>query len=329
MFVKVDEATDERYGVEPLKRPMEQYINYGFIILDKPRGPTSSEVVSWVKKLLNLGRAGHSGTLDPGVSGVLPIALGNSTKVLYGISGLSKEYVGVMVFHQPVDEAKVREVFSQFRGKIYQRPPLRSAVKRRIRVKEVYDLELLELDGRYALFRVNVESGTYIRKLCYDIGEVLGVGSNMRELRRVRVGCFTEKDAVDLNMLREAYFLWREYGDESMLRRVIRPVEEMVAHLPRIFVRDSAVDAIAHGASLAAPGVAKVEEGVAKGSLVSLVTLKGELIALATAEASTEEILSMNRGIVARPFRVIMPRGIYPSVWHGRQREAEKAGSAG
>ena len=323
VLVKLDEESNPAYGVNPYSRPMKDYINYGFVILDKPRGPTSSEVVAWVKKILNIDKAGHSGTLDPGVSGVLPIALGNSTKVLQGIAGLEKEYVGVMVFHGPVEEGKVREVFKMFTGPIYQRPPLRSAVKRRIRVKHVYSLDLLELDGRYALFRAVVESGTYIRKLCYDIGEVLGVGANMRELRRVRVGCFTEDKAVDLETLRAAYTLWSEYGDEAMLRKVIRPVEEMVAHLPKIYVRDSAVDAIAHGASLAAPGVAKVEEGIVKDAMVALMTLKGELIALAYAQASTDEILKMDRGIVAKVTRVIMPRGVYPSTWRRRKETSQ------
>lgn len=313
--IKVNEGTDPRYGVNPYERNISDYINFGFIILDKPRGPTSSEVVSWVKKMLNVSKAGHSGTLDPGVSGVLPIALGNATKVLQSLSNLDKEYVGVMLLHSPVDEERIRAVFKEFTGKIYQRPPLRSAVKRRIRVKTVYRLEILEMDGRYVLFRADVESGTYIRKLCYDMGEVLGVGASMRELRRVRVGCFREEDAVDLETLRYAYALWRDYGDESLLRKVIRPMEEMVIHLPKIYVRDSAVDAIAHGASLAAPGVAKVEEGIKSGQLVALMTLKGELIGLAEATASTDEIVNMSRGIVAKPVRVVMPRGVYPSTW--------------
>ena len=319
--VKVDEGTDPRYGVNPYERRIEEYINYGFIILDKPRGPTSSEVVAWVKKLLNINKAGHSGTLDPRVSGVLPIALGDSTKVLQGISNVDKEYVGVMLLHSAVDQERVKSVFREFTGKIYQRPPLKSAVKRRIRIKTVYSLDIMEFDGRYILFKADVESGTYIRKLCYDIGEVLGVGASMRELRRTRVGCFREENAVDLNTLREAYTLWRDYGDETLLRKVIRPVEEMIIHLPRIYIRDSAVDAIAHGASLAAPGVAKVEEGIMNGQLVALMTLKGELVALAESMVSTDEILSMSKGIVAKPTRVIMPRGVYPSTWR-RSKQA-------
>ncbi|MGC8571156.1 MAG: RNA-guided pseudouridylation complex pseudouridine synthase subunit Cbf5 [Caldivirga sp.] len=320
--VKVNEDTDPRYGVNPYERRIEEYINYGFIILDKPRGPTSSEVVAWVKKMLNISRAGHSGTLDPGVSGVLPIALGDSTKVLQGIGNVDKEYVGVMLLHSMVDQERVKAVFREFTGKIYQRPPLKSAVKRRIRVKTIYSLDIMEFDGRYVLFKADVESGTYIRKLCYDIGEVLGVGASMRELRRTRVGCFREENAVNLDTLREAYWLWRDYGDESLLRRVIRPVEEMVAHLPRIYIRDSAVDAVAHGASLAAPGVAKVEEGIKSGQLVALMTLKGELVALAESTASTDSILSMSKGIVAKPTRVIMPRGVYPSTWRRTSKQA-------
>lgn len=250
---------------------------------------------------------------------MLPVALGDSTKVLQGISHEDKEYIAVMTLHGDASDERIREVLAEFTGEIYQRPPVKSAVKRQLRTRRVYSLKMLERDGRYVLLDARVEAGTYIRKLCYDVGgEVLGgVGANMRELRRVRVGCFGgEDEAVTLHDLADALYLWKQYGDESLLRRYVKPVEYMVKHLPRIFIRDSAVDSVAHGAALAAPGVAKIEDGVERDRMAAIVTLKGELVALAKAVASTNEVLKMERGIVAKPTRVIMERGgVYPSAW--------------
>jgi H/ACA ribonucleoprotein complex subunit 4 len=275
ILVKIsNEQTNPEWGIPPESRSMDLRLKYGFVVIDKPRGPTSHEVAAWVKKMLNLDRAGHSGTLDPRVSGVLPVALGESTKAMPAINTLDKEYIMVMKLHGDVDPEKLKNVLKEFTGAIYQRPPLRSAVKRQVRVKHVYELVLLELDGRYALIKMSVESGTYARKLAYDIGEVLGVGANMRELRRIRVGCFTEKEAVTLQDLKDAYILWRDYGVEDMLKTYVKSVEYMVKHLPRVWIRDSAVDAICHGAALAVPGIVKLTTNIKRGSLTAIMTLK-------------------------------------------------------
>ncbi len=307
---------------------MDLYLKYGFVVIDKPRGPTSHEVAAWVKKMLNLDKAGHSGTLDPGgVSGVLPIALGESTKAIPAINTLDKEYIMVMKLHGDVDDEKLRAVLREFTGAIYQRPPLRSAVKRQLRIKHVYELELLERDGKYVLIRMNVESGTYARKLAYDIGEVLGgVGANMRELRRTRVGCFTEKEAVTLQDLKDAYMLYRDYGVEDLLRTYVKPVEYMVRHLPKVWIRDSAVDAVCHGAALAVPGIAKLTNNINKGgSLVAIMTLKNELVALGYAEMTSDEIMRAQRGIAVKTTRVVMKKGTYPPMWKRRNTGGGKA----
>ncbi|MCG2864780.1 MAG: RNA-guided pseudouridylation complex pseudouridine synthase subunit Cbf5 [Vulcanisaeta sp.] len=325
VLVKIpNEETNKEWGLPPENRSMDLYLRYGFIVVDKPRGPTSHEVAAWVKRILNLDRAGHSGTLDPGVSGVLPVALGESTKAMPAINTLDKEYIMVMKLHGDVDDDKLRAILKEFTGAIYQRPPLRSAVKRQVRVKHVYELELLERDGRYVLIRMNVESGTYARKLAYDIGEVLGVGANMRELRRVRVGCFTEKEAVKLQDLKDAYTLYKEYGVEDLLRTYVKPVEYMVRHLPKVWIRDSAVDAICHGAALAVPGIVKLTNNVKKGSLTAIMTLKNELVALGYAEMSSDDIMKAQKGIAVRTTRVVMRKGTYPPIWK-ELKEKKKA----
>ncbi|NPA22785.1 MAG: RNA-guided pseudouridylation complex pseudouridine synthase subunit Cbf5 [Crenarchaeota archaeon] len=318
-----NEETNPEWGYYPHKRPIDLHIKYGFVVLDKPRGPTSHEAVAWLKRLLGLRKAGHAGTLDPGVSGVLPVALEESTKALQAISQSVKEYVAVMKLHEDVPEDKLIQVLKLFEGEIYQKPPLRCAVKRQLRTKKVYRLELLEKNGKYCIIRMVVEAGTYARKLIHDIGEILGCGANMRELRRTRAGLWTENEAVTLNQLREAYFIWRETGYEDLLRQYIRPVEDMVKHLPKIWVRDSAVDALCHGAALAAPGVVKLTSDVEKGKMVALMTLKDELIALGIATMSARDILAAGRGIVAKITRVVMRRGTYPKLWKSAKEKGE------
>lgn len=291
------------------------YVKYGLIVVDKQAGPTSHEIVAWVKRLLELDRAGHGGTLDPKVTGVLPIGLQESTKVVQALLVSGKEYVCVMRTHADVEESMVVEALGLLVGEIYQRPPVRSSVRRRLRTRVIYRIDYHEGDGRNWLFRVACQSGTYIRKLCYDVGEILGCGAHMQELRRSRSGPFTEEDLVSMYDLSEALDLLKEEGDEAMLRRVIRPLEDALGLLPKIWVRDSAVEALCNGAALAMPGVLRLSTGIGKGSMVAVLTQRGEAVALMGAEASTEEITGAEKGIAARPLRVIMRRGTYPRMW--------------
>jgi len=315
VFVKVQEGTNPEWGKPPSQRPTEEHIRYSLVLLDKPRGPSSHEVAAWVKKILGVERAGHAGTLDPKVSGVLPIAIAEGTKVLMALSRSDKVYVAVAKFHGDVEVERLRSVLQELQGAIYQKPPLRSAVKRQLRTRHVYSLELVEVEGRYAVIKMHVEAGTYARKIIHDIGEILGVGANMRELRRVAVSCYAEDETVTLQDVADAYFIWRRYGDDAYLRRVLLPVEEIARHLPKIWVRDSAVDALCHGAPLAAPGVAKFEIPFSRGELVAFFTLKGELIGIGRALVDSEEVKKMERGLVARTDRVVMRRGTYPPMW--------------
>lgn len=250
------------------------------------------------------------------MTGVLPVALEEATKVIQALLVAGKEYVGVMKLHKDAPEGKVREVFNEFQGKIYQRPPTRASVKKAIRVRTIYYLDILEIEGRNILFKVGCEAGTYIRKLVFDIGRALGCGAHMHELRRIRAGPFTEdKNMVTLHDILYLYDRWREAGDIKMLRKFILPMERALDFMPKIFIRDSAVDAICHGAHLTAPGITHVESGIKPSDKVAVFTLKGEAVALGTAIASTEEILKATHGIMVKTDRVLMPRGIYPKLW--------------
>lgn len=250
------------------------------------------------------------------MTGVLPIALEESTKTLQIVLAGGKEYVGVMKLHGNVNYEKIIKVFKEFTGRIYQRPPLRASVKRRIRIREIYYSKVLEVKDRNVLFKIGCQSGTYIRKIIHDIGEVLGCGAHMSELRRIRAGPYTENaNLVTLQDLSDAIFYLKEKGEEEPLKKVVIPVETSVELLPKIYVKDSAVDAICHGAHLAIPGIVKLNSKIKPDELVAIFTLKDELVALGKAKMSTEEILEKDRGIAVKTERVIMQPGTYPKTW--------------
>lgn len=324
-----EEPTDPSHGWEPAKRPIKELINYGLIPIDKTSGPTSHEEVSWVRRLLSIDKAGHSGTLDPGVTGMLPIGLGRATKALGLLLIFPKEYVGVMRIHSSVPRAEVDRVIAEFTDEIYQRPPQRSSVKRETRTRRIYELEVLEQKGNLYLLRCLCQAGTYIRKLFYDIGEVLSVGATMVELRRTKVGPLDErKGIVTFHELDIAVQKWKESGDESDMRRVVWPIESCLEGIRKVVVKDSAVDAVCHGAMLAIPGIISLSKGITKGETVVMLTAKGELLGIGEASMSTEEVQGQPKGIAFPIRRVIMDQGTYPKMWKKQDKRAEEADSA-
>jgi tRNA pseudouridine55 synthase len=324
MVILDEEPIDNEHGWPPSARPLAQMLEYGLVALDKPRGPTSHEVVAWTKKLLEVEKAGHSGTLDPPVSGLLPIALGQSTRALSLLLLFPKEYRGVMRLHSSVPRKHLDGVVSEFTGEIFQRPPQRSSVSRQTRSRTIYEFELTESTGNLFLFRVLCQSGTYIRKLVYDIGEVLGVGATMVELRRTKVGPLTEeKGFVTLHQLNDAMFRLKG-GDEAPLRKLVMPVEDSLGDIGKIVVRDSAVDAICHGARLGMPGVLSFTEGVKKDDTVAILSAKRELVAIGKALIPTEEMRGLQKGLAASTERVVMKAGTYPRLWKSHTKVKPK-----
>ncbi|MCS7146365.1 MAG: RNA-guided pseudouridylation complex pseudouridine synthase subunit Cbf5 [Aigarchaeota archaeon] len=225
-----------------------------------------------------------------------------------------KEYVCVMRLHGEVSDAELEWGLSQFIGEFYQTPPIRANVARQVRIRVLYEAEVVERADRDVLLRLVVSGGTYVRKLCHDLGLVLGVGGHMSELRRVRIGPKSERDATTIQQLQRALWEFRQRGDEESLRAAIKPVEDFIEYLPKIVVLDSAVDAICHGAPLAKPGVAMIEAGITPGIDVGIFTLKGELVAVGVALKSFEEMLR-GEGVMVRTDRVFMARGTYPPRW--------------
>lgn len=313
-LIKVSVETNPYHGKHPDKRTVTELIQNSIIILDKPSGPTAHQVDSWVRKIFSIEKVGHAGTLDPKVTGILPLGIGHATRSLSVLSQAGKEYVGVMKLHKTVSQKKVKKIFKEFTGTITQLPPVRSAVKRVKRKREVYYLELLEQNDTDVLFRVGCEAGTYVRTLCVDIGKKLGIGSHLAELRRTKVGRFTEEDLVSLHDVKDAFVFYNE-GNPEELKKVLQPVERVFDFLPKIVLRDSSIDAICHGATLAVPGVVEVDTDISKNDVVALFSLKQEIIAIGKALMSTEEIIDRDTGVCVNPEKVFMKKKTYPSIW--------------
>jgi len=318
ILVKKEAETNWDWGEDPWKRPVEKLLKYSVINLDKPRGPTSHQVVSWIRDILKV-KTGHGGTLDPKVTGVLPVAVGKATKVLQTLLVAGKEYVTLMYLHKEVPEEKIYEAIYRFVGEIVQVPPLKSAVKKRPRKKKIYCIKIIEIDGKNVLFRISCEAGVYIRKLCHDIGQYLKVGAHMQELRRTKAGPFKENDPeaplVTLHDIVDSLAFWKEEGNEKYLRKVFLPPEVAVRHLKKVWILDTAVSAVCHGANVAIPGISKLHNNIQKGDLVAIMTLKDELVAIGKALMSSEEIMNKNKGIAIDVERIFMDRDLYPRFW--------------
>jgi H/ACA ribonucleoprotein complex subunit 4 len=310
VLLRKSASTDESLGSYPKDRDIKSLVNYGIVNINKPKGPSSHQVSAFVQQILGLDKSGHSGTLDPAVTGVLPIALGKATRIVQAILPAGKEYVALMHLHKEVEESQLRKALDIFHGEITQLPPIKSAVKRQERQRTIYYIEVLEIDGPDVLFRVGCQAGTYIRKLCHDIGRSLGVGAHMAELVRTKAGPFDETTMVALDDLRDAYHYYKLENSDVWLRKIVLPMEYSLKLMPKIWVYDSTVEPLCHGADLAIPGISKMHSCINPGETVAVMTLKDELIALGYAKVFSKEMLG-EKGIAAKIHKVFMEPGTY------------------
>ncbi len=314
VLIKKKAQTSPKYGCLPEERPTETLLKYSIINVDKPSGPTSHQVSAYVQQILGIKKSGHSGTLDPKVTGVLPIAIGDATKIVQSLLLAGKEYVALMHVHSPLSAEKIKAGVMQFVGKITQLPPQKSAVKRQWRQRTIYYLKILEIDGQDVLFLVGCQAGTYIRKLIHDIGIALGCGAHMAELRRTRVATFDESQLCTLHDLRDAYWFYCHEQKGAYIHSLLLPVEKGVEHLHKMWVLDTTVDTLCHGAALTIPGIAQLHAGIEKDMPIAVMTLKHELVATGTAQLSSEEIMQQDKGIAVLLNRVFMKPGTYPKM---------------
>jgi len=286
-----------------------------FLLVDKPRGPSSHQVTAWVRDLVRVRVAGHAGTLDPNVSGLLWVGFGPALKLLPLVLEFPKRYIASVVLHGTVPARELERAIAEFTGPIYQTPPVRSAVKRERRVRTIHRLSLVETDGPRLLLDLTADSGTYVRTLAVDLGEALGLGGHMDELRRVANGPFRERDAVPLSTIADAAAA-RAAGDPAPLLALLHPLEEVWREFPTIVVKDGAASAIAHGAGLASGGILALPRPFARGARVALVSRAGELVATGVALRGSDEVSRVKHGWVVDETRVFVDPARFPALWH-------------
>ena len=319
LLVRTYKYTPINAGSSPTERPLEEHLKYGVINLDKPANPSSHEIVAWIKKILKVEKTGHSGTLDPKVTGCLIVCLNRATRLVKAQQSAGKEYVGIVKFHNPIEsKSQVEDCLKRLQGACFQRPPLISSVKRELRVRTIYDYKLIEFDKEknMAIFWISCEAGTYVRTMCVHMGLLAKTGGHMQELRRVRSGILKEDESmVTMHDVLDAQYIYEQTKKEDYLRRVVRPLEILLTNYPRIVIKDSAVNAICYGAKLTVPGVLRFEANIENGKEIVLITTKGEAIAIAIAEMTSSVLASCDHGVVCKTKRVIMDRETYPRKW--------------
>jgi H/ACA ribonucleoprotein complex subunit 4 len=311
----------------PFPATVQERTQHGaFLLVDKPRGPTSHQVAAWVRDLLGVERAGHAGTLDPHVSGLLWVGVGPALKLLPLLLDFPKRYVGVIELHGRVPAAKLAAVLAEFQGPIFQTPPVRSAVRRERRIRTIYRLTLLEREGPHLLVDVTAESGTYIRSLAVDLGEALGVGAHLAELRRTGTGPFKEEQATSLHALADDVSSARAGSPEALLRQ-LHPIEEIRREFPQVLLKPGAAAAVAHGAGVARGGIRSISRPFPEGARVILIAPDGAFLGVGEARVASERFSSTPHGWVIESRRVMVDSADYERLWDA-DRRAHRADSA-
>ncbi len=245
-----------------MKQEIQKLLNFSLINIDKPSGPTSFEVSQFIKNSLNLSKTSHGGTLDPQVSGVLPIFLGRACRLMDYFLKKDKTYVGIMRLHKEnISDTLLKKQMKSFEGKIIQTPPVRSRVARKPRQREVKKFEIIERDNKDVLFIAEVEAGTYIRKLCDDLGKKIG-GAHMLELRRIKASIFSEKDENFINLydFEEAISEYKNNNPNPLLK-ILLPAEEAIKKiLPAIQFKQNNIKQLLTGRPLHKQDISQLPE---------------------------------------------------------------------
>lgn len=295
------------------EQTLRQLLNCSFAIVDKPRGPSSHEVSAFARKMLGVEKSGHAGTLDPQVSGVLPVGIGKATRLLPYLTSKDKKYVCLMRTGREMAQSELLALFKRFTGTITQTPPKMSAVRKKPRQRKVFYINLLQLQSAKVLFEVHCEAGTYVRVLVSEFGRFCA-GAEMLELRRTSVGRIIESQAHTLQEISDAMWLAREKRDESAIKHILVPASEALS-LPKMVLQDSAVEAVCAGSPVYRPGLSSFDGGISEGAEVALMTEKSELVGIGRATASAEKMSRDKKGVTALPMTIIMKRGTYPRKW--------------
>ena len=311
-----DKSKPSNHGIDPENLTIEQRLASGFILLDKPPGPTSHQIASWVRDLLGLERLGHGGTLDPFATGVLPLMAGKSMKLTKGILKTDKIYIAVLKFAQETNAEALNDVIDKLTGRIYNVPPEISAVKVQVRTRKIYSFELIESTSKQAIVKIACEAGTYIRTIARDMGLLLGYNVELKELRRENSGRFNLMDCVTLHEIADAVWLWKECDNSTALEKIIHPTEKLLLDKPYIIVKDSAASALCHGAPLLRPGLIEVSDKLSNGLEVAAFTSKNEVVGIVKMSKDFTEISNETSGEIGKPVMILMEQERYPPQWN-------------
>ena len=239
------------------EKPIKELLEFSIINVDKPAGITSFKTADKVRKILGAMKAGHFGTLDPKVTGVLPVAINRACKLSNYFMKKDKVYIGEMHVHSPIDERTLKNEMEKFVGNIMQKPPVKSRVKRVLRERKVHRFEIIGIDkkgrGNLVKFKSDVQAGTYIRKLISDLGENIG-GAHMVSLRRIRAGIFEEKSSVSLEEISNAFQSYKK-GNEEKLREILIPGEIVRQIITGMQVREECLERLFNGREIRAEDV--------------------------------------------------------------------------
>ena len=307
--------TDAAFGTSPDDRTLEQCLASGFILVDKPAGPTSHQLAAWARDLLGLDRLGHGGTLDPFATGVLPLMTGRCMKITNKILKHQKTYIAVFRFRTMPEINDLKATMATMTGRIYNVPPEVSAVKVQVRTRTIHAFELLDTDGQDAVARITCDAGTYIRTMARDMGLLLNTPVSLKELRRENSGMFDLNDCITMDQLADAVWLWKECGQPEALNAIVHPIEKLLVDVPRCTVKDSAVAALSYGAPLLRPGLVSIPAGLKKGTELLVTSLKEEAVGFVKLKADSDDIPAMESGELARPSMVLMDTEVYPRRW--------------
>ena len=307
--------TDPEIGKIPDMRTVEERLEAGFILLDKAAGPSSHQVASWARDMFGLERLGHGGTLDPFATGVLPLMAGKSMKLTKKILTHNKTYICVFRFASEPDSKMLKEVMSNMTGRVFNVPPEISAVKIQVRSRRIFTFEKLDFNNNQMVARVECEAGTYIRTMARDMGLLLNMKVELKELRRETSGIFKLEDCVTLQQLADAYWLWKELSQPEALLRIIHPVEKLLLDYPSVTVKDSAAAALSHGAPLLRPGIVSIDPAIGDGRDIVVNTMKGETVGIVNMLVTSDSVKGMESGEIARPSMVLLNQDLYPRRW--------------
>jgi H/ACA ribonucleoprotein complex subunit 4 len=307
--------TDDEIGKIPDMRTVEERLESGFILLDKAAGPSSHQVASWARDMFGLERLGHGGTLDPFATGVLPLMAGKSMKLTKKILTHNKTYICVFRFASEPDSKMLKEVMSNMTGRVFNVPPEISAVKIQVRSRRIFKFEKLDFKNNQMVARVECEAGTYIRTMARDMGLLLNMKVELKELRRETSGIFTLDDCVTLQQLADAYWLWKELSQPEALLRIIHPIEKLLLDYPSVTVKDSAAAALSHGAPLLRPGIVSIDSAIDDGRDIVVNTMKGETVGIVNMIVTSDSVKDMESGEIARPSMVLLNQDLYPRRW--------------